>query len=199
MSAILTLTETSPVQSFVEPLSLAAAKAFLNLGEYSPSDTEADALLESMISAAREVAESLQGRDLVAKQYDLTLDSFPGDSIELRGNLASVDLVRYTSSDGAEVTLAETTDYIVDLRKGAILPPYGGSWPSAVLWPSSAVLVRFTAAAPVIPEHVLNGMKLLISAWFAGRLPFEAGASAVQEFPYTVTTLLSLGGKKAFK
>ena len=122
MSAILALTETSPIQSFVEPLTLAQAKAFLNLPEYSPSDTEADALIESMISAAREVAEGLQGRDLVAKQWDLTLDSFPGGAISLRDNLESVDLVRYISSDGSEVTLAEATDYIVDDRKGIILP-----------------------------------------------------------------------------
>jgi uncharacterized phiE125 gp8 family phage protein len=196
---ILTLTETSPAQGFVEPITLQQAKKFLNLPEYSPVDGEADGLIESLISAAREVAEGYQGRDFVGKQYDLTLDTFPSGEIQLRDNLESVDVVRYSSSGGADVDLVENTDYIVDTRRALIMPPVNGAWPAADLWPSSAVLVRFTVSAQEPPEHVLNGMKQLISSWFCGRLPFELGASNVQEYPFTVTMLLTMGAKRAFK
>lgn len=197
----LALTVTSPVQSFDEPLSLAEVKAFLGLPERSPADSEEDAMLEGFIAGAREVAEILQNRDLVEKQYDLALDYFPCQ-IELRTPLVSVDLVQYTDSDGDETALVEDTDYIVDLARGLVMPPYSESWPSVTLWPSSGVLLRYTSGLSSTDAfwadagaRVKIGMKHLISAWFNGRLPFEntPGAQQSVELPYTVTALLSMG------
>jgi uncharacterized phiE125 gp8 family phage protein len=64
----LELTNASPAQSFVEPLTLAQAKAFLRITDTSPADADQDAMLSGFIMAARETAEILQGRDLIAKQ-----------------------------------------------------------------------------------------------------------------------------------
>lgn len=191
MAGTLRLTAGSPVA--IEPLTLTEMQAYLNVPVLSPADLEKDAEIEAMIVAAREQAEILQGRDLIEKQYDLTLDYFPPCEIELRDNLASVDQLSYKDSAGVEHALTENTDYIVDAAKspGIVLPV--SSWPSAALWPSSAVLVRFTVKPPAVPELVKTGMKLLISAWFNGRLPFEISPGAVQEYPYTVTACLSQG------
>ncbi len=209
---ILNLTVSSPPQSFVEPFTLAEAKAFLELPERSPTDEAEDAMVEGFITAARFQAEIAQNRDLVAKQYDLSLDYFTylpsitaqyttaGGEIKLRTPLVSVDLVTYKDSDGNTTTLAEDTDYIVDLARGIMLPPYNTSWPIFVAWPSSAVLVRFTSG--ILPDDpfwsdsgaaVKIGMKYLISHWFAGRLPFETGGQVIAEYPYTVTQCLSAG------
>jgi uncharacterized phiE125 gp8 family phage protein len=172
------LTVTSPVQSFTEPISLAEAKAFLRLPTYSPTDAEADAMVSDLITAAREQAEMYQGRDLVAKQWDLTLDYFPAGGILLREPLVSVDLVKYKNSAGTETTLVATTEYIVDTARALVMPPYGESWPSFTAWPSSAVTIRFTTSAGAVSQSILTGMKLLIMGWHSGQIPKEQASFA---------------------
>lgn len=202
MANSLKLTVTSPVQSFTEPLTLARVKAFLNLPERSPADSEEDALLTAYISGARAQAEALQQRDLVVKQWDLSLNGFPGGAIELREPLVTVDLVRYRDSAGDYTTLVDGTDYIVDTYNvpGRILPPYGETWPSFTEWPLSAVLVRFTSGYSDTDQFwsdagmlLKPGMLLLIAHWFQGRLPFDLGSSAIQEYPYSITHCLRTG------
>lgn len=172
---IITLAVASPAQTFTEPITLAEAKAHLNLAAQSPTDSAEDDLIESFITAAREVAEAAQGRELCPKQYDLALDCFPG-VIELRRPLVSVDLVKYRDSTGAWTTLTADDDYIVDLTRGFVMPPYSESWPSFDAWPTSAVLVRFTSgpAADDIywsgPGSVVRvGMLALVSHWYMHR------------------------------
>lgn len=203
MHGTLTLTQTSPVQTFTEPLTLAEVQAYLGVPVLSPVDTESDTLIEAMISSAREVAEGLQGRDLVSKQYDLSLPYFYAPEINLRAPLASVDLVKYKDSDGVEHTLTAETDYIVDTvrQPGVIMPPYGEDWPTFTAWPTSAVTIRFTsgyASADAFwadsGKRVKMGMLMLISHWYNNRLPFDAGQQAQNfEYPFTVTSLLSSG------
>lgn len=194
MQRSLTLTETSPVQTFTELLTQTEVEEHLSLPTLDPVDANRDSLLEDYIMAAREQAEILQNRDLVQKQWDLHLDAFPAHEIPLRPDLDTVDLVRYTDSGGDTTDLVEDTDYIVDTHKqpGLIMPAYGTVWPTFTPWPSSAVLVRFTdgLSSSQVPAIVKGGMLRLISAWYYGRLPFEMGASAAQEYPYAVTWAL---------
>src|ERR1700686_4119746 len=85
----LSLTETSPPQSFSEILTLAEVKSYLRLPDRSPADQAEDDELTSLIVAAREQAEIMQGRDLIRKQFDLSLDYWNNYRIELRDPLAS--------------------------------------------------------------------------------------------------------------
>ena len=59
-----------------EPVSLAEAKLHLRVD--FPDD---DALIVSLIAAARMAAETLTGRQLVTARWKLVLDSFPGPSL----------------------------------------------------------------------------------------------------------------------
>lgn len=197
------LTVTSPVQTITEIFTLAEIREALRLPSISYT-AAADAELNGMISAAREVAEYYQHKDLVRKQWDLSLDAFPASEIQLRAALASVDLVKYRNSSGAWTSLVENTNYIYDTSKqpGVLMPAYGESWPSFTAWPSGAVLIRFTSGLATTDGfwtedgwHVKVGMKHLISAWWNNELPFEMGANAVQEYPFTVTALLSMGAR----
>lgn len=195
----LSLTAASPAQSFTEPMTLAEIRHYLKIVESSPSDSEEDSLLEMYIAAARETAEIMQGRDLVQKQWDLTLAYFDFTEIALRPPLSSVDRVQYTDSDGIVTAMAENTDYIVDLARGVIMPPYGGSWPSFTAWPTSAVLVRFTSGyAPGdafwsdAGKRIIAGMKLLIAQWYENRENVNVG-NIVNELPYAVTALFQFG------
>ncbi len=187
----LRLTSTSPAQTFTEPVTRAEAEKFLELPVLSPVDAARDTLIDSMIVAAREEAEKLQNRDLVQKQWDLRLDRFPHAEIELRPELLTVDLVQYKDSAGDTTALTETTEYVVDAHKqpGIIIPAYGTSWPSFTPWPSGAVLIRFTSGLSSVPDILKHGMKLLVSSWYSGRLPFEP-AGTIAEYPYSVTSCL---------
>jgi uncharacterized phiE125 gp8 family phage protein len=196
------LTETSPRQIFNEPLTVAQVKAYLHLPERSPVDPEEEDLLAGMIMAAREQAEILQGRDLVVKQFDRAHDYWPSYRIELRAPLVSVDRVEYKNSDGIVTVMTENDDYVVDCSKqpGIIVPPYNATWPVFACWPSSAILIRFksgyspdSAFWSDAGARIRIGMRLLISAWFNGRLPFEKGVDATSEYPYAVTSCLSYG------
>lgn len=201
----LNLTESSPAQTFEEPLALSEVKSYLKVPERSPADQAEDDEIMSLIIGARVQAEILQGRDLVAKQWDLHHDYWPPYCIELRAPLRSVDLVQYRDSNGDTTVMVENTDYVVDSSKqpGMLLPPYNGTWPTFTPWPSSAILIRFTSGYAADSPfwagdgHLIrNGMKLLISAWYNQRLPFEIGANAANEYPFAVTSCLSYGSLK---
>jgi uncharacterized phiE125 gp8 family phage protein len=198
----LNLTVKSPVQSFVEPLTNSEMYSYLKIPARSPLDPEEDDFITAMISGAREQAEILQGRDLVIKQWDLTYDYWRGYHIRLRAPMVSFDLMQFTDSNGVVTTMHEGTDYIVDLKKqpGLVAPPYNGTWPTFTPFPSSALLFRFTSgysnSDPFWNDagaRIKIGMKLLISSWYNNRIPFEKGASATQEYPFTVTSCLSYG------
>jgi uncharacterized phiE125 gp8 family phage protein len=181
----LKLTVTSPPQSFTEPLTYSDCQDFL---EIPSADTTRQTLVESYIVAAREVAELRQGRDLVNKQYDLTLDRWPY-IIQLREGATTVDIFRYKGSDGVNVTMVDGTDYIFDTDGYRLTPPYNETWPWASLWPTSPIFVRYTVEALPPDAQVLLGMKYLISQWYNNRIPAEAGASRIVEYPYALGLL----------
>lgn len=192
------LTETSPPQSFSEPLTLTEVKAWLNIEQASPPNDEDDELLLSLIPAAREVAEMFQGRDLVRKQIDLVFDHWPATMIELGAPLVSVDLIRYRDSSGSYTTLTEETDFIVDIYKqpGIVTPAYGRSWPSFTPWPSSAVLIRFTSGYSITSafwsdagSRLKKGMLHLAADWYEERLSFNPGQST-DLYPLKIRALL---------
>jgi uncharacterized phiE125 gp8 family phage protein len=196
------LTVQSPPQSFVEPVTLEEVKSYLRLPDRSPTDPDEDAELLSLISAARFQAEILQGRDLVRKQWDMTLDFWVDYFIRLRPLLVSVDLVQLRDSTGVLAVLAENTDYIVDTAKqpGVLAPPYNSVWRVFTPWPTSAILIRFTSGMD--PDSawwsaeghlVRSGMKALISDWFNNRLPFALGLDPTKEYPYSVSAKLLQG------
>lgn len=197
---VLKLTEVSPAQSFIEPLTLAQVKTFLKITEASPADEDENALLNAFITAAREIAEIEQGRDLISKQYDLTLDYWPADEIELRVPLQSVELVQYTDSDGNNTPLTKGTDYDVDTNRGIVRPVYNATWPWFIPRPSSAILIRFTsgysASHPFwidAGQRVLIGMRMLIEQWYDERLPIAQ--AQVYELPFAVRALLGYGAR----
>ncbi|HXI42053.1 MAG TPA: hypothetical protein VNH83_18875 [Bryobacteraceae bacterium] len=210
---VIQLTPSSPAQQFTEPLDLHQIQKHLNLPEQSGHDE----VLNAMITAARVLAEAAQNRDLIVKQYDLNIDHFsvwwPGRqlhqnfvlggyieyAIPLRNPLVRVDLLRYRDATGAYTMLTEGPDYIVDTARGLVLPPYGQTWPSFTPWPSSAVLIRFSSGMTADDpfwlnegQVILGGMKYLITQWFTNRIPFEPAAK-IEEYPYSVTSMLGFG------
>ena len=185
---IRTLAVTSPVQTPTEPVALADVATYLHIDH-----THEDANIATLISAAREYAESVHGRDLIAATFDLSLDYWR-EVIYLGEGLTSVTSVTYKDEDGVETTLVENTDYIVDTRRGTIQPMPDESWPTDDLWPTSAITIRYTVT-PVVPEAVKVAIMRLVSHCHVNRLPFEMVAGSPNEWPIDVTRLLKIGAR----
>lgn len=190
----LELTVTSPVQTFVEPLDIDAdVKPYLQMDA-----NHEDTVIQGLMIAAREIAEEENGRDFVSKQYDLTLDRWP-DELRLRSPLASVDSFSWKDASGTSTTMTAGTNYVVDLVRGLMVPPWGAIWPMrAPLYPSGAITVRFTTAAAPLPATVKHGMLMLIRHWFDQRIPFEIARGTMQELPYGVRRLFESGSRRIF-
>lgn len=137
----------------VEPITTAQAKAHLRV----TSSTE-DALIASLIKAARGHAEDYCTKALMLQSRALVLDAFPcwdpqhawpvqdREAIEIfRGPLRAVQSVKYLDGAGILQTLA-TSAYRVDKYStpARITPAYGTTWPTTYQV-ASAVLVNYTA------------------------------------------------------
>lgn len=165
-------------------MSLADAKLHLRV-----DFTDDDVLITALISAARQAAEMLTGRQIVTARWKLVLDSFPGPSLmgvpagdpfSLPGHaillpkspLASVVSIQYLDMSGAWQTMP-ATDYTVDAacEPARITPVFGKIWP--IRQPQIAsVAVTFDAGygpAASVPEGIKSWIKLRLGSLYAHR------------------------------
>lgn len=197
----LQLTDTSPVQTAVEPISLQEAKDALRWIDGSIADSQADRRIMALIAPARSTAEDLQHRRFVRAQYDLTYDYWPGRRIRLSPPLFSVDLVQFTDIDGIVHPLVQGVDYVIDKSKlkPLIIAKNNVGWPGYSPSESSSILIRHTSGfLPVDPywtigngSGVKEGMLKLIQFWFNQGISVTKGVGQAEELPYTITQLLN--------
>lgn len=175
---------TPPAQ---EPVSLAEAKAHLRV-----DFDEDDALIASLLVAARQAAEALTHRQLVAARWRLVLDSFPGPSLmgstgvlagqpfTLPGHailipkspVLSIAEIRYLDMAGASQVMP-AAHYTADLacEPARITPVFGQIWPIA-LPQIGAVAVTFDAGygpPEAVPEGIKSWIKLRLGSLYAHR------------------------------
>jgi uncharacterized phiE125 gp8 family phage protein len=176
-----------------EPLAVGDLSAWLR----DPPD-EDNADIEALITSARKITEQYNGQQLAIEKWSATLDEFPSGAINLLEPLAVVapatsSIVSFTYKDcaGTVHTMTEGTHFIVDSasRPGRVLPPYGCSWPSDVLWPGNAITVQFTAGlAPAsVPETLKQFMRALVTGWYEKRVPFEPGEQSLAMHPFILS------------
>lgn len=139
--------------------------------------SEIDPLLSSLITTAREYVEDITGRALLTQTWDCYADAWPEtDRIILpSGNLQSVTSVTYTDTAGNTTTMAAATDYLVETNgehNGAIVLPYGVSWPSVTLYPSNPIAIRIVCGwetAALVPYKIKAALLLIIADLFVNR------------------------------
>jgi hypothetical protein len=91
--------------------------------------------------------------------------------------------------------MAVTTDYLVETNGegyGRIVLPYGGSWPSATLYPSNPITIEFVCgwtAAASIPKKIKAACLMLCAKLYASRGEDIIGQSVVED--KTVERLLA--------
>jgi len=165
------------------------------------SDTFEDDYISALITAAREYSEGYQNRAYITQAWEMSLGEFPSSEIVIpKGNLQTIDSVKYKDSSGTETTLVNNTDYIYSTRGilGRLAPAYSKSWPSFTAFPLDPIVITFTAGygstAASVPEKVKHAMKLLIGHWHENReAALTTGPSKVSsEIEFSVHSLLSL-------
>lgn len=108
-----------------EPVTVADAKLALRI-----DDTAFDALLPSLISSARQVAEQETGRAFIAQVWRAEFDDWPGSSDEIPVYRPTAAAVSYW--DGAAWITLPTSGYVVAATaRGTVLAPVlDASWPA---------------------------------------------------------------------
>lgn len=130
--------------------------------------TVEDSLIESWITAAREVAEQYTGKALAPQTLEMALQCFPeyeDDYIDLdMPPVASITSIKYTDATGVERTIdpsAYSLSTYGDSRR--VAPAY------AVYWPvtqeiQDAVRIRYVAGYTETPKVVKSAILLMV-AW----------------------------------
>lgn len=166
----------------VEPLTLADAKLHLRV-----DGTDEDALITSLIVAARQYAEHLTERSLITQTWELAIDAFPGAEIQLpRPKAIAITSVKYDDVSGAEQTLSAPNYTLDNYQEPAwLLPAFNTAWP-ATQGNANAVRVRYTAgygaAAADVPEGIKRWMLLRIGSLYAMREEVVPGRALQPQF-----------------
>jgi len=167
-----------------EPLTAAEAKAHLRV-----TTADEDALIGSLITAARQRVEEITGLSLISQTWEYALNAFPeatrrnplGAIWLPRGPLQSITSITYTDPDGDSQTL-DAASYTADTRAlpGQVVPAYGESWPStrAVL---NAVVVKYVGGfgddGTDVPEPIRQALRIDLATLFEYRENLIAGGN----------------------
>ena len=154
-----------------EPVTLAEIKEHLRVD----SDLE-DALISALITAARQWAETYQGRAYITQTWNFLMDEFPQSPFSIpMPPLQSVESIKYYDTAVTEYTLPSSSYQVdADSTFGRVALAYGKTWPQTVtLRPMNAVIVQFKAgygdAVGDVPERVRQAIKVLVADWYENR------------------------------
>jgi len=177
----------------VEPVTLAEAKAHLRVDISTD-----DALIASIIKAAREWCEEYLDRSLVHTQWTMRMDSFPREFVLPRPPMAmsgtvTATAITYTLETQAVETLDAAT-YRVDRHDtpGAIRVVYAGTWP-AHLFDENSVTVTwwggYGADGTSVPAAIRSAMLMIISSLYEHRTAVLTGTIS-KEIEFGVKSML---------
>jgi len=160
------------------------------------------AIVNRLITSARERAEEITGRALVSQSWKLFLDRFPTGvrdySAPARcGNgqsafaieipvppLLGITSVKYYDTSNALTTMSSSL-YEVDGDGSiapAVLPAVGTSWPSTYAR-ANAVIVEWTAGYATVPSCVIEWMLRIIADAYANREATLVGNFRISPHP----------------
>lgn len=177
----------------VEPITLAETKHHLRVD----IDTD-DSYIASLISAAREYCEDYLDRTLTHTQWQMKMDSFPGEigiprpPMVASGTATAVSVTFVENSLGGTAVLS-ASEYRVDrdATPGAIRPLYGGSWPSHLSDENSVTVTWWGGYGPTesdVPRVIRHAMLMLVGTWYERRQAVDSVTAS--ELPIGAKALL---------
>lgn len=176
-----------------EPVSTNEARLHLRI-----SHTDEDALISSLIVAARNYVEGLANRPLVQRTYALKLDRFPmGNEIILpSGKVSAVSSITYVDTAGTTQTLS-ASGYTVETQRlpGSVVlnPSNLTAWPTTRFYAGiSSVTISYTAGygstASSVPQALRQAVLMAVGYWYD--IARETGSEvALKEVPHGVEAL----------
>jgi uncharacterized phiE125 gp8 family phage protein len=172
-----------------EPISVDDAKDFLRV-----TVADEDVLIGSMITAARQFVEQWIGRPLQVQQWDVFLDRRPRDGTAIAlpfAPLVWVDSIKTTDLAGVEHTVDPTT-YAWDTASepGRVWLLTGQMWP-VDLRAFQPIVIRIRVGYAVVPETIIQAMRLLIGHYFENRVASAVGVRFDATLPFGVAELLA--------
>lgn len=164
-----------------EPITLAEAKFQLRI-----DSTLEDDYVSSLISAARDRAESYCNRYFTEQQITVLYDEELGSEVAIPfPDVSSVDSLQY-DDDGTIETVADT-EYYVDLLRQRIIKT--GTWPI-----TDNYRVTMTTGAPASYDSAKQAMLMIITDLYELRTESVVGASVAYNpavkallYPYRVS------------
>lgn len=180
-------------QPTVEPVTLAEAKA--QVRELAGGLTE-DGLISGYIVAARDYAESVQGRALMEQTIQEYYDGWECVHLLSRGEVSEVVKVECFLSGGTDYTVWADTNYYNDIISvpARVVKKAGSTFPILENRPNS---VRITYKAGVsnatqIPGTTKQAMLLLIASFYENREDGETTLVTSDQRVQTADKLLRL-------
>jgi uncharacterized phiE125 gp8 family phage protein len=156
-----------------EPVTLAEAKAWLKL-----DGSDEDALVSTLIAAARLHVEGTTGRALLAQTWRLVLDRWP-ENFVIRlpvSPVMSLSAIIATDGDGLETEVALDG---IELGRSELLLPADFAFPA--LRGHQGVAIDYVSGygedAEAVPQPLKQALLLLMAYWFEHRdTVFASGA-----------------------
>jgi len=174
-----------------EPVTLAEAKLHLRV-DFSDDD----ALIGSLITAARQWCEQSSGAAFFTQTWRLTLDDWPTDGVVKlpRPPVKSVTSVKYYDGSGVQQTLVANTDYQVDLdaAPARVAASPDKSWPDVQagrLSPIEIVYVAGETTTGAIDQRAKQAILLMVAHWYKNRESTITGTIS-KEIELAVTNLM---------
>lgn len=173
------------VEPSVEPITVAEAKLFMR-----ETQSDQDAVISAMITAARIHAENVTRRAFVRRKLDLLLPEFPcSGEIEIpKPPLQYIEYIKYIDTSGVLQTV-DASEYQVDTDSapGRVKPAYNEAW-EETRNDYNAVQIRYVAGyaesgspsdqttlTANIPKPIIQWMKVRVAQMYEHREEVVAG------------------------
>jgi len=168
---------TTPVGA--EPITLVQAKAQIRV-----EGNDEDALINRLITTARDQAEKVCGQYFAARTVEVYCDGFCDFARIEVVPVTDVTSIDYIDTAGAAQVL---DDAIYEVRADGldasiVLKP-GQTWP--VIQPGSRIKMTAAVGSSAVPPTVIHAMMLYLGAWYENREQTAIGVS-VADLPATV-------------
>jgi len=190
-----------------EPLSTAEAKEWCRI---ESSVTADDALIDTLVKAARRNIEKRTGLALITQTVTQVIDNWPSTTgyapdylpsegplslistgpkgkayIELLGNPVQSVTSITTFDDGDTGTVWASTNYQLSIQgsRARIAPRVGTSWPTATRGMDAIEVIfvaGFGSSGSDVPEDIRRAIGLMISHWYENRDATTSGGTGTE-------------------